>query len=41
MCGFCRRGWLAGMPSIKLPSGARRYRNADLDRWLTEHQADG
>ena len=36
--------WLAegiGPPSIKLPSGARRYRKADLDRWLTEHQAGG
>ena len=27
-------------PSIKLPSGARRYRKADLDRWLAEHQTD-
>ena len=36
--------WLAegiGPPSIKLPSGARRYRKADLDRWIAEHQADG
>jgi excisionase family DNA binding protein len=36
--------WLAegiGPPSIKLPSGARRYRRADLDRWIAEHQADG
>jgi excisionase family DNA binding protein len=35
--------WLAegiGPPSIKLPSGARRYRKADLDRWIAEHQAD-
>jgi excisionase family DNA binding protein len=30
-----------GPPSIKLPSGARRYRKADLDRWIAEHQADG
>jgi DNA-binding transcriptional MerR regulator len=29
-----------GPPSIKLPSGARRYRKADLDRWIAEHQAD-
>jgi excisionase family DNA binding protein len=28
-------------PSIKLPSGGRRYRKADLDRWIAEHQADG
>ncbi len=27
-------------PSIKLPSGGRRYRKADLDRWIVEHQAD-
>jgi hypothetical protein len=27
-------------PSIKLPSGARRYRKADLDRWIQEHAAD-
>ncbi len=27
-------------PSIKLPSGGRRYRKADLDRWIAEHQAD-
>lgn len=36
--------WLAegiGPPSIKLPSGARRYRRADLDRWIAEHRADG
>ena len=36
--------WLAegiGPPSIKLPSGARRYRKADLDRWIAEHQAGG
>jgi excisionase family DNA binding protein len=36
--------WLAegiGPPSIKLPSGARRYRKADLDRWIAEHRADG
>jgi excisionase family DNA binding protein len=36
--------WLTegiGPPSIKLPSGARRYRKADLDRWIAEHQADG
>ena len=30
-----------GPPSLKLPSGARRYRKADLDRWIAEHQADG
>ena len=30
-----------GPPSIKLPSGARRYRKADLDRWIAEHRADG
>jgi excisionase family DNA binding protein len=30
-----------GPPSIKLPSGARRYRRADLDRWLAEHREDG
>jgi excisionase family DNA binding protein len=30
-----------GPPSIKLPSGARRYRKGDLDRWIAEHQADG
>jgi excisionase family DNA binding protein len=30
-----------GPPSIKLPSGARRYRKADLDRWIAEHQAEG
>jgi hypothetical protein len=30
-----------GPPSIKLPSGARRYRRGDLDRWVAEHQADG
>ena len=29
-----------GPPSIKLPSGARRYRKADLDRWIAEHQAE-
>jgi excisionase family DNA binding protein len=29
-----------GPPSIKLPSGARRYRRTDLDRWLTEHQEE-
>jgi excisionase family DNA binding protein len=29
-----------GPPSIKLPSGGRRYRRADLDRWLAEHQED-
>jgi excisionase family DNA binding protein len=29
-----------GPPSIKLPSGGRRYRRADLDRWLSEHQQD-
>jgi len=29
-----------GPPSIKLPSGARRYRKSDLDKWLTEHQAE-
>jgi excisionase family DNA binding protein len=36
--------WLAegiGPPSIKLPSGARRYRKADLDRWIAEHREDG
>jgi excisionase family DNA binding protein len=36
--------WLAagiGPPSIKLPSGARRYRRADLDRWLAEHREEG
>ena len=36
--------WLAegiGPPSIKLPSGARRYRKADLDRWIAEYRADG
>lgn len=36
--------WLAdgiGPPSIKLPSGARRYRKADLDRWIAEHRAEG
>jgi excisionase family DNA binding protein len=30
-----------GPPSIKLPSGARRYRMGDLARWIAEHQADG
>ena len=29
-----------GPPSIKLASGARRYRKADLDCWIAEHQAD-
>jgi len=36
--------WLAegiGPPSIKLPSGARRYAKADLDRWIAEYRADG
>jgi excisionase family DNA binding protein len=28
-------------PSIKLPSGARRYAKADLDRWLEDHREDG
>jgi DNA-binding transcriptional MerR regulator len=30
-----------GPPSIKLPSGARRYRREALDRWIAEHQEDG
>ena len=30
-----------GPRSIKLPSGARRYRRADLDRWIAEHEEDG
>jgi excisionase family DNA binding protein len=34
-----RRG--IGPPSIKLPSGARRYRRADLDRWIETHREDG
>jgi excisionase family DNA binding protein len=27
-----------GPRSIKLPSGARRYRLADLDRWIKDHE---
>jgi excisionase family DNA binding protein len=27
-----------GPPSIKLPSGGRRYRRQDLDAYLEEHQ---
>ena len=33
--------WLTegiGPPSIKLPSGGRRYRRAALDAWLLEHE---
>jgi excisionase family DNA binding protein len=30
-----------GPPSIKLPSGVRRYRKDDLDRWIAEHREDG
>jgi DNA-binding transcriptional MerR regulator len=30
-----------GPPSIKLPSGARRYRKQDVDRWIVDHQEDG
>jgi excisionase family DNA binding protein len=29
-----------GPPSIKFPSGARRYRRSDLDRWIEEHQEE-
>jgi excisionase family DNA binding protein len=29
-----------GPPSIKLPSGARRYRKADVDRWIADHRED-
>ena len=29
-----------GPPSIKLPSGGRRYRKSDLDHWLSEHAKD-
>jgi excisionase family DNA binding protein len=29
-----------GPPSIKLPSGGRRYRRADLDAYLAEHQEE-
>jgi DNA-binding transcriptional MerR regulator len=27
-----------GPPSIKLPSGVRRYRKADLDQWIAAHR---
>jgi excisionase family DNA binding protein len=27
-----------GPPSIKFPSGARRYRKRDLDAYIAEHQ---
>jgi DNA-binding transcriptional MerR regulator len=27
--------------SIKYPSGARRYRKADLDAYIAEHEEDG
>jgi DNA-binding transcriptional MerR regulator len=27
-------------PSIKLPSGARRYRKVDLDAWIEAHKED-
>jgi excisionase family DNA binding protein len=27
-------------PSVKLPSGARRYRRADLDAWIELHKED-
>jgi DNA-binding transcriptional MerR regulator len=30
-----------GPPSIKLPSGARRYRRGDLDRWIADHREGG
>ena len=30
-----------GPPSIKLPSGARRYRKADLDQWIADHREGG
>lgn len=30
-----------GPKSIKFPSGARRYRKADLDRWITDHEEGG
>jgi excisionase family DNA binding protein len=29
-----------GPPSLKLPSGARRYRRADLDAWLREQREE-
>jgi excisionase family DNA binding protein len=29
-----------GPPSIKLPSGGRRYRRAALDAWLLEHEGE-
>jgi DNA-binding transcriptional MerR regulator len=30
-----------GPPSIKLLSGVRRYRKADLDQWIAEHREGG
>jgi DNA-binding transcriptional MerR regulator len=30
-----------GPRSIKFPSGARRYRKPDLDRFIAEHEEDG
>ena len=39
LAGWRQRG--IAPPSIKMPSGARRYRKADLDRWIAEHEEDG
>lgn len=39
LAGWRQRG--IGPPSIKLPSGARRYHRSDLDRWIADHREDG
>jgi excisionase family DNA binding protein len=30
-----------GPPSTRLPNGYLRFRKADLDAWLRQHEADG